>query len=512
MQSAQVVRSVTKNVGLLAFAAIALLGCRNTLVLDECLVNEDCADSTICADGLCIEPPDEQSVSCDSDLDCNTNQGQVCDRGACIVPETTSGCLNTSECNIDQYCNSTTRTCAALQDGWCRQTDQCGVESPHCSAASPGVPGRCVQCLSDVDCGGGRCVQPGLCEGGAANPVGGEGGDCPANSTDVGGQCQCNNGFAPNPNGEGCIQVGADTGPCPQNASEASPGQCVCNPGFEPSADLSSCVATGQGDPTANPDPGTDPGTGGTGGFDLCESFGWYGDGMCDDFCPQPDPDCTAAPPPDPGPGTNPGTSPQCTIPEDCWAADINTTCETGSCVCDLTWMESQCGAQGVDAAACACGTGGGGSNPTNGLALNASCVVGGQVLECNTGLECIWSGDPDGMPAYGSCKQTCTSSAECPGALTCALGFLGSGDGICGTPLTDGQAGCGFWEEGDTFCFDPSVEVQDGAFLECINSQCDLVCDSTANTGAALTCPVAQTCGNFRSATGFTADIATCN
>lgn len=26
--------------------------------------------------------------------------------------------------------------------------------------------------------------------------------------------------------------------------------------------------------------------------FDLCELNGWYGDGECDDFCPEPDPDC----------------------------------------------------------------------------------------------------------------------------------------------------------------------------------------------------------------------------
>ncbi len=29
--------------------------------------------------------------------------------------------------------------------------------------------------------------------------------------------------------------------------------------------------------------------------FDFCESFGWYGDGICDDFCPEPDPDCQDA-------------------------------------------------------------------------------------------------------------------------------------------------------------------------------------------------------------------------
>lgn len=29
-----------------------------------------------------------------------------------------------------------------------------------------------------------------------------------------------------------------------------------------------------------------------TDGFDWCEAFGWYDDGICDDFCSNPDPDC----------------------------------------------------------------------------------------------------------------------------------------------------------------------------------------------------------------------------
>ena len=28
--------------------------------------------------------------------------------------------------------------------------------------------------------------------------------------------------------------------------------------------------------------------------IDYCEIYGWYGDGVCDDFCLQPDPDCAA--------------------------------------------------------------------------------------------------------------------------------------------------------------------------------------------------------------------------
>jgi hypothetical protein len=31
-------------------------------------------------------------------------------------------------------------------------------------------------------------------------------------------------------------------------------------------------------------------------GIDVCDWLGWYGDGICDPWCPQPDPDCGPAP------------------------------------------------------------------------------------------------------------------------------------------------------------------------------------------------------------------------
>ena len=31
---------------------------------------------------------------------------------------------------------------------------------------------------------------------------------------------------------------------------------------------------------------------------DWCEVLGWYGDGICDADCPEPDPDCEEAEPP----------------------------------------------------------------------------------------------------------------------------------------------------------------------------------------------------------------------
>ncbi len=61
--------------------------------------------------------------------------------------------------------------------------------------------------------------------------------------------------------------------------------------------------APGGGGPTdpppTPPTPPTDPTPPGTG--DPCEEQGWYGDGICDPFCPQPDPDCGGG-----GGGTDP--------------------------------------------------------------------------------------------------------------------------------------------------------------------------------------------------------------
>jgi hypothetical protein len=49
-----------------------------------------------------------------------------------------------------------------------------------------------------------------------------------------------------------------------------------------------------------NPDPDCGGSGGGTG--DFCEELGWYGDGICDEDCPNPDPDCEGS-----GSGSEPG-------------------------------------------------------------------------------------------------------------------------------------------------------------------------------------------------------------
>ena len=492
---------------ILGLVALSALGCRNTIVSVECTDNLACDRGTICSEeGQCII---EETLGCTFDTDCNSNAGEVCDQGACIAPNINSGCINTADCAMDQYCNSSTGACSALLEGMCREAAQCGVTEPLCSASSPAVPGRCVQCLSDADCGGSRCVQPGICEGGVTDP--GTSGQCPDNSSLVGEQCQCNAGFVANPAG-GCVPFedpngGTDpAGPCPPNAGEIAPGQCQCDQGFEPSADQSTCVAIGGG---TDPGPGTGPGTdpdpdpgSGSGGLDLCAVFGWYDDGVCDDpLCPQPDPDCNAPTEP-----TDPGPTAECSEPSDCWAANVDNTCTNGSCVCDMVWMETQCGAAGVDAAACACNA------STPGIQENGSCVTDGTTLDCAEGLLCVTAGDNGaGQPTMGSCKRPCADNSEC-GGNNCVADFLVNGTGVCGTALSEGQAGCGFWDSSNTFCFDPGAEVQGGAFLECINGTCGLLCDSMANPNDPLTCPTSRSCSSsFQPAEGYNTDVALC-
>ena len=66
-------------------------------------------------------------------------------------------------------------------------------------------------------------------------------------------------------------------------------------------------------DPAPDPQaPGEEEGE----AVDYCEVFGWYGDGNCDDVCPNPDPDCESEPSTPGTPGTPPTpvepTEPEC--------------------------------------------------------------------------------------------------------------------------------------------------------------------------------------------------------
>jgi len=56
-------------------------------------------------------------------------------------------------------------------------------------------------------------------------------------------------------------------------------------------------------------------------GTDLCDWLGWYGDGICDDFCPRPDPDCP--PPPECDPAGTRELAPELLIGPEAWTTDV---------------------------------------------------------------------------------------------------------------------------------------------------------------------------------------------
>ncbi|MFO0632088.1 MAG: hypothetical protein U0168_04480 [Nannocystaceae bacterium] len=70
--------------------------------------------------------------------------------------------------------------------------------------------------------------------------------------------------------------------------------------GDEPSADTDAVTKHDAGQADGKKDASDDlcAEIGKPAGCDLCQELGWYGDGACDDFCSQPDPDCGGAPQP----------------------------------------------------------------------------------------------------------------------------------------------------------------------------------------------------------------------
>lgn len=453
---------------------LVLLGsaCTRKVGNDRCSSDRDCGSGEACdtETNACV-PEDELARGCATDTDCDVSVGEICLNGGCAAGGAPAGggCTVTADCPIDQFCNSATSACQPLLSGWCRDATQCGAGAPVCSAQSTAAPGRCVECLSTSDCGGAECVSPGICDGDNTVDPG------PGPGTDP----------EPEP----------DPITCPPNASPSGV-RCICDAGF---------VDDGTGG-CMEDDGTTDPGADG----DVCEEYGWYGDGVCDDFCPQPDTaDCSGT---DPGtdPGTNPGGGASCVEPEDCWAESIDYTCGAGGqCECDVAWMYFfVCDVdQDVDPASCTCTSG-----ASSARAENESCIESGQMMECSTGLECIYATDSAGDPSYGSCKQVCQSNSQCGTGRQCALGFLSNGDGICGRPKTVDQTGCTFWDQGDTFCYDQNAPTgADDAFLECMDTRCEFLCDYEGNTGGAFQCPGTQTCGPMRSMSGFDVDVAYC-
>lgn len=98
-------------------------------------------------------------------------------------------------------------------------------------------------------------------------------------------------------------------------------------------------------------------------GFDWCEALDWYGDGICDAWCPQPDPDCGGDP------------EPSCaSIGGQCLSSPIDVTF-AADCEADFDMVDGDgtCG-DVINLSCCVPGDDGGGEEPT-------CASLGGQCL-----------------------------------------------------------------------------------------------------------------------------------
>lgn len=273
-----------------------------------CRLDGQCPDTA----PLCDTPSPNQAgrcVECRADADCD---GGVCGQGgvcvgdgatvdcpdhASLVPGSTTVC----QCDPGYIPDVTTATCVPQQvsdPGTGTPPPDTSTCVPNASPV-PGIPGQC-RCDTGYEpsTDGTACVSTGGTTpppppppppppDGGGGGGGGGGGDpgtddssCGPNAIPVFFLCVCLPGFVVADSGYGCVlDAGGGGGggggdDCPPNSSLESDGYCYCDPGYVVDSSGTQCVYEG-------------------GGSDECAELGYYGDGMyCDDFCPQPDPDC----------------------------------------------------------------------------------------------------------------------------------------------------------------------------------------------------------------------------
>jgi hypothetical protein len=165
-------RLLSALAGLLLFVGLACLNKPSELPI--CGNNADCEEGQACTrDNVCVD------ASCLSSADCGIDQfcgfGFMCrdgcaEDGDCIAGETCNeavhecegyGCRDTHlDCDLGEYCDSSTGECYLSDEGHCASCDRedfqsCGLDG-SCTAHDDGT-----ECWGDGDCPGGQ-----TCEGG----------------------------------------------------------------------------------------------------------------------------------------------------------------------------------------------------------------------------------------------------------------------------------------------------------------------------------------------------------
>ena len=203
-------------------------------VTDSCTVDRDCQAGQLCAEGLCQSSSVQTAATvCEFSSDCAL--GQWCEAGVCM------GDVQGSSVSSDSVCANT-------------------AECPMDQYCNPAV-NRCQNLLESW------CRESQQCP--AESPV------CSAQSSDLPGQCvECLTGSE-------CL-----TGYCsPQ-------GRCGEDPNGIP--DASENGTSGEDNEGSTNEGSNDNGSDEPSDDDPCSVFGWYGDGVCDEFCAVPDPDCSS--------------------------------------------------------------------------------------------------------------------------------------------------------------------------------------------------------------------------
>lgn len=238
-----------------------------------------------------VQVPDE----CASAVDCLDGEG--CVDGACVAmeeiileaPATGGGCDGHADCATDQFCNASSKECAPLLDGWCRAVEHCGAERPLCAAPSSDALGKCVECATSADCDSGACAADGTCAPVVDEPApvdDAEVDDAEVDDAEVDDGEPVDAGRVPD---DAPVDAGAALDDDPPAADPAPPPpppppqqQQDVDCGPDAQFDGTYCVC----------DPGYEVNQTGDGCEDPCEVYGYYDDGICDDFCPYFDYDC----------------------------------------------------------------------------------------------------------------------------------------------------------------------------------------------------------------------------